>query len=189
MPIHTTQTLELLLRKLPPKARRAFRVNDAPHNLIAVAELVDADCSVHLHKWGCEIDFEGETLYRGWREGPGSRLFRVSLTDDGTERIQPDNDPADYDAVTGTVCMAIGFSANNIYECQSKQQLILYYHAALGSHPKRTLAAAAKAGYLRGFPGLTAEAINKFVGVETATEMGHMRQLPSGTRSTTKRSN
>ena len=64
VPIETTQTLELLLRKLPPRARRAFRVNDAPHNLVTVAELVDADCSVHLHKWGCEIDRDGETLYR-----------------------------------------------------------------------------------------------------------------------------
>ena len=189
MPIHTTKTLELLLNKLPPKARRAFRVDDAPHNLLAVAELVDAGCSVHLHDWGCEIDLEGETLYRGWREGPGSRLWRIKLTDDGTQKIQPDADPADYDAISGTICMAIGFSVNNIYECQNKHQLIKYYHASLASHPKRTLVAAAKTGYLRGFPGLTAEAINKFIGVEDATEMGHIRELPSGTRSTSKQTN
>ena len=190
VPIHTTETLELLLKKLPAKARRAFRVNETPHNLIAVAELVDAGCSVHLYGWGCEIDLNGETLYRGWREGPGSRLFRLKLTDNGTPRIQPDDNPADYDAGTGTVCMAIGWSVNSIYECQNKNQLTLYYyHASLSSHPKQTLAAAAKAGYLRGFPGLSAEAINKYVGIETATEMGHMRQLPSGTRSTTKKSN
>ena len=119
-------------------------MDDAPHNLVAVAELVDAGCSVHLHSWGCEIDLEGKTLYRGWREGPGSRLWRIKLTDDGTQKIQPDVDPEDYDAISGTICMAIGHSVNNIYECQNKQQLIKYYHAALGSYPKRTLVAAAK---------------------------------------------
>ena len=56
----------------------------------------------------------------------------------------------------------------------------------MGSHPKRTLAAVAKKGYLRELPGLSADAINKFIGVEDATEMGHMRELPDGTRSTTK---
>ena len=82
--------------------------------------------------------------------------------------------------------MAISYSVNSIYEYQNKQQFIKYYHAALGSHPKRTLAAAAKKGYLKGLPRLTADAINKFIGVEDATEMGHMRELPAGTRSTTK---
>ena len=119
VPIHTTKPLELLLRKLPTKARRAFRVNDAPHNLIAVAELVDAGCSVHMYQWGCEVELEGKTLYRGWREGPGSRLFRMKLTDDCTQRIQPDDNPADYDATTGTICMAVSWYANNVYECQN----------------------------------------------------------------------
>ena len=35
--IATTKTMELLLRKLPKKARHAFLVNDVPHNLVAVA--------------------------------------------------------------------------------------------------------------------------------------------------------
>ena len=51
------------------------------------------------------------------------------------------------------------------------------------------LVVAAKKGYLKGLPALTAEAINKFIGVEDATEMGHMRESPSGTRSTTKQTN
>ena len=64
----------------------------------------------------------------------------------------------------------------------------MYYNAALGLHPKRTLVATANKGYLRRFPGLTAEAINTFVGVEIVTEMGHIRQLSSGTQSTTRKS-
>ena len=110
----------------------------------------------------------------------------MKLTDDGTGTIQPRADPSEYDATSGTTCMAMSFNVSNVYECENKGQLMLYYHAALGSHPKRTLAAAAKAGYLKGFPGLSTEAITKSIGAETATEMGHMRQMPSGTRSTTK---
>ena len=72
VPIATTKTMELLLHKLPKKARRAFLVKDVPHNLVAVAELVDAGCSIHLFTWGFDIDLEGETIYKGWREGPNS---------------------------------------------------------------------------------------------------------------------
>ena len=65
-------------------------------------------------------------------------------------------------------------SVNLIYECDNKEQLIKYYHAALGSHTKTTLITAAKTGYLQGCPSLTAEAVNKFIGVKTGTKMGNI---------------
>ena len=67
----------------------------------------------------------------------------------------------------------------------STKQLTKYYHASLGSHPKRTLVAAIKRGYLKGFKGLTAERVNTHIGVEYAMEVGHMRALPKSVRSTT----
>ena len=75
VPITTTKTLELLLDKLPPKARKAFLVEDIPHNLVAVAKLMDAGCSVHMYAWGFDIDLAGETIIKGWREGLQSRFF------------------------------------------------------------------------------------------------------------------
>ena len=42
--LYVSQTLQLKLGKLPEKARRAFRVKDTPHKLVAVAELIDAGC-------------------------------------------------------------------------------------------------------------------------------------------------
>ena len=48
--------------------------------------------------------------------------------------------------------------------------------------------AAAKAGCLHGFPGLTAEVIGKYIKIEEATEAGHMRANPKGKQSTTKKS-
>ena len=75
MPINTSKTLELCLGRLPRKAREAFRVDDVPHNLVAVATLVDAGCSVHMYYWGFEVDYNRETIYKGWRERK-SNLFK-----------------------------------------------------------------------------------------------------------------
>ena len=65
VPIHTTKMLELRLRKLPEKARKAFRVANVPHNLVAVATLVDAGCSVHFYDWGFDVEYNGKTIYKG----------------------------------------------------------------------------------------------------------------------------
>ena len=83
--IVTTETLELMLKKLPKSARKAFRVPDIPHNLIVA-------CGFHLYKHSAEIEFEGETLYRGWRDKT-SRLWRFNLTSKGEKRSTPPTDP------------------------------------------------------------------------------------------------
>ena len=82
----------------------------------------------------------------------------------------------------------IDYHVYSVYECSNKEQLIKYSHASLGSHPKTTLIAAANVGYLKGCPGLIASAIIKFIVIEDATEMGHMKQLQQGVRSTSTKS-
>ena len=88
----TTDTLELVLSKLPEAARKALRVPDIPHNIIAGGELVDAGCSKYFYKHGAEIEYEGETLYRGWRDKP-TRLWIFYITSKGGNRITPDTAP------------------------------------------------------------------------------------------------
>ena len=56
---------------------------------------------------------------------------------------------------------AIQWSVNAIYKCSGAKELTKFYHATLGSHPKSSLIAAAKAGYLKGFLGFTQERIHK----------------------------
>ena len=51
---------------------------------------------------------------------------------------------------------------------------------------KSTIIDAARAGYLRGWPGLTAAAISKHIKVVEATEMGHMNQRRQNLGSTKK---
>jgi hypothetical protein len=135
--------------------------------------------------WAFDIYYKGKTMYKGWREG-SPRLFRMNLNDSRGNRLTPGVDSSEYDASKGNLFQALHGSANSLYECKNKGQLIKYYHAALCSHPKRTLVAAAKAGCLKEFPGLNADTINCHIGTGTFTEMGHMRQLPSGTCSETK---
>ena len=53
--ILATETLKLILKKLPEAARKAFKVPDIPRNLIASCELVDAGYGVHLYKHSAEI--------------------------------------------------------------------------------------------------------------------------------------
>ena len=140
---------------------------------------------------------EGETLYRGWRD-PGTRLWRFDIDPNDGNRLMPlpDNDvinnkqgailsAMEFDARTGVVYSILhesqNASINALYQCRNKEELIKYYHASLCYHTKTTLIAAAKAGYLRGFPALTAEAIGKFIKIDEATEAGHMRATPRGT--------
>ena len=87
----------------------------------------------------------------------------MSLEDDGTSRIVPDFEADLEDPSNSLIMQNIHWSINSIYECENKQQLMKYYHASLGSHTRHTLYTAAKAGYLQGCPGLTPEAINKYI--------------------------
>ena len=72
-----------------------------------------------------------------------------------------------FDTKSGMVLAAmqetLNASINGLHECENKEQLSKYYHASLDSHPKSTLIGAAKSGYLRGFLGLTAEAVERFI--------------------------
>jgi hypothetical protein len=183
--METTQTVELLLTKFPKAARKAYRVPKITNNLVAVSELCDAGCTVFFHKHGVDIEYEGEVIGRGWRDKT-TRLWRVPLCSEGGERITPHTSPEEYDPTSGIVFQA---EINSIYECENKEQITKYFHASLGSHPKATLIEAANSNYLRGCPGLDATAIRKFIAVEDATEMGHMKQSQQGVRSTTTKSN
>ena len=67
-PIQTTETLESPIRKMPQAAKKTYGVKEIPHSIMAAAKLCNAGCGVHLYKHDTEIENEGETLYRGWRD-------------------------------------------------------------------------------------------------------------------------
>ena len=147
---------ELKLKKLPPAACKTFRVDNIPRNLIAVCTLVNKGCSVHTYYWGFEIVYNGELIYKGWREKSFS-LFQMSLQDGGINLLSPETNPIKYGRSNGMVISVMSWSVNSIYECKNKHQLIKYYHA--------NLEVTARAVYLQGCPGLTQDTINKLITV------------------------
>ena len=56
------------MNKLPEEAKVSFEVPDLSHNLLSGPELADAGCTLRLDKYGADIELEGETLYKGWRD-------------------------------------------------------------------------------------------------------------------------
>jgi hypothetical protein len=60
-----TNTVDLLLQALPPKARLAHRLPGLTNNLLLVAALYNAGCEVFFHRHGCEVTLEGTTIIRG----------------------------------------------------------------------------------------------------------------------------
>ena len=89
------------------------------HNLISVAALLDTGCTLHFYKHCVEIEYEGEMLYRGWRD-PRSKLWRISLSSEGGQKITPPTAPEEYNDHDGIIIEA---SINAIYECEGKEQL------------------------------------------------------------------
>jgi len=75
--------------------------------------------------------------------------------------------------------------AANAYQMTLKAALIKYLHQCLFCPPKRTLMKAIKNNQLTLWPGLTAEAVEKYLLDHTpATDKGHMRRQRKGMRST-----
>ena len=60
--------------------------------------------------------------------------------------------------------------ANSLYECSNTHKLNHFYYACLNFPVKSTLVLAIKAGYLKGFPGLTADRVNRHIDVHVASE-------------------
>ena len=176
----TTKTLQLLLNKLPTAAREAHRTPGIVNNLVSVSVLCDAGCEVFFHSTGCEVTFNGETIIRGWRD-LRTNMWRISLIPDGGNNIIPSDDISDdIDAIK-----IPAFFAHSIYECNNTNQLIQFYHATMGHPVLSTWCKAIDIGYFRGWPGLTAKRVRKFITVSEPTEMGHMDQRRTGIRSTT----
>jgi hypothetical protein len=86
----TTETLLLLLNKLPSSARIAHCAPGITNNLLAASNLVDAGCEIFFQRTGCEVTYSGVIILQGWRD-PATRLWRVSLNSEGGNNIVPDS--------------------------------------------------------------------------------------------------
>ena len=120
--------------------------------------------------WGLYL--QTQCRNRVWRRNPISRMERQTIQ---TLEIQPDFQGWEAKHTTHRYRIIWSIQWDGTISLRMQKNLIKYYHASLGSHPKRTLIEAENSGYLKGCPGLTSAAISKYVSVEDAMEMGHMK--------------
>ena len=76
-------------------------------------------------------------------------------------------------------------TANNVYQMTSKEEVIKFLHQCLFCPTKSTLLKAIMNNQLTTWPGLTAEAVEKYLPESCpATDKGHMKIQQKGIRST-----
>ena len=122
--MHTTKTVNLLLKKLPTKARQAHQVPGTMNSLLSVPILVDAGCELFFHPTGCDITYNGENIIRGWREIE-TNIWRISLQYRESNNVISGNEDVNWKMPA--------LFANHIYKCENLKQLIQFYHATMAS--------------------------------------------------------
>eukprot|EP00804_Cyclotella_cryptica_P003418 CCRYP_018558-RA/>CCRYP_018558-RA protein AED:0.36 eAED:0.21 QI:0/0/0/1/1/0.83/6/0/1396 len=75
-------------------------------------------------------------------------------------------------------------AAHNAYQTTSKAKLIQFLHQCAFSPPPSTWIKAINNNQFATWPGLTADAVRRYLPDSTATAKGHMKKTPAGVRST-----
>ena len=169
--ISSTHIALLPQQNLPLPARKAHIFPKLTKPLISIGILCDNGCIA-------VFDADQVTIYNkttklpvmmGKRD-PVTTLYMVNMT------ATP--------SVSSPPSFPTNLYANHVYETQSKQDLILFYHAACFSPSKSTFIKAIKNKAFTTWPGLTAELVAKYLPKTEATVKGHMKQTFKGTNST-----
>ena len=77
--------------------------------------------------------------------------------------------------------------ANNVYEQTKLHGIVCYLHKVCYCPCKTTWVKTINGSYFTTWPGLTAEAVIKFLPEEPATIKGHLKQIRQNVRSTSKK--
>ncbi len=159
----TTHAVDLLLQNLPPEAQLGHRLPGLVNNLLSVAALVDTGCKVFFHCTGCEVTFNGAIILRGWRD-PKNRLWRVMIVDNGWTTNYKVAIPT-QDKPTIELTTPPTMHAYSLYECSTTHKLMHFYYGWLNYPVVSTLIKAINAGYLREWPGLTADRVCQHIDI------------------------
>ena len=140
-------------------------------SLISIKILIYAGCRVTYDTEHVKVFYRGNVVWKGTRESL-TGLWVISLTQ--TQKISQ------------TITHKIdNHTANNAYQMMSKEELIRYLHQCLFCPPKLTLLKAIKNNQLATWPGLTTEAVQKYLPESfPATDKGHMKIQRKGIRPT-----
>ena len=137
--------------------------------------LIDAGCDVYYGTTKVNVFYKHKLVWQGPREKfTGLWILPLSKSNQATSGTKA--------AIAMT---ATHHAAHNAYQMSTKEELIKYLHQCLFCPPKSTLLKAIKNNQLTTWPGLTAEAVEKYLPDSCpATDKGHMKRQQKGVRST-----
>ena len=130
-----------------------------------------------------KLTVSNEAVLRGWRDET-SGLWRVPLKEE-VNNVEEDTilfDRPPHSTVFDNLDPTEDI--NNVYELPNTAQTIRYLHACAGYPTKSTWLTAIRAGNYLSWPMLTATAAAKHFPESDETQMGHMRNIKQGIRST-----
>jgi hypothetical protein len=167
--LHSTHQGYLPLDDLPDEATLVHKVPDLTHSsLLSIKQLCDHGCYAIFTKKDCQNFYKGKLIVVGHRH-PATGLWIVSLQTKKTA-LPPPKPTFPFHAT------------HNAYQASSKAKLIQFLHQCAFSPPPSTWIRAINNKQFASWPGLTADAVQKYLPDSTATAKGHMKKTPAGVR-------
>ena len=140
------------------------------------------------------VKYRGKVVWQGGRE-KSSGLWILPMSPEDPAQLKL-SEPKWIDAVNTLGMNATRLlsrpreQANNAFATTTKADLIKYLHQAAFSPVKQTFLKAIKNGQFATWPGLTEEAVKKYLPESSpATDKGHMKRQQKNIRSTKKEEN
>jgi hypothetical protein len=151
--------------KLNKRARKASVQPELKQSLVSLGQLCDNGCDyVLLDKQYASVIQDGVITIIGIRD-PTTGMWLTDISSEGTVTPVPSQQPTHH-------------QANSAYEQKTKVKLIEFLHRACFSPPISTWIQAIDKGFFTTWPGLTAEAVRKYLPKSLATAKGHLKATP-----------
>jgi hypothetical protein len=174
--IQTSHTVTLHLPHLPvpftSDARAVTVQPDLCKSLVSLGQLCDHGCDyVLLDRQYASVIKDGVTTVIGMRD-PTNGLWLID--------ISPSGDPTKLPHPHSKYV----HRANSAYDQKTKTQLIDFLHRSCFSPPISTWTKAIDNNFFTTWPGLTSEAVRKFLPKSLATAKSHLKKSPKNLCST-----
>ena len=163
-----------LAQELSNKGSVAHEFKEMVNPLVSIPQLVDDGCEVTLTKTAIKVSKQNKPIIRGPRD-PITRMWTIPFT---VSESEPEQALHTIELQPKLAC--------NAYTQKSTADLVTYHHITLGSVAPPTLIKAIKNGYLTTFPGLTVQAVRKYLPKSIPYYMSYIHKIRKNTRSTKK---